>query len=170
MPNIKHEGQQWGDDHGLEIDQFAIDRAEVIKGPGALLYGSDAIGGVLSHTTWRKDMTMLELNLAYQNNLREERSEPVSHGYMPQPENSLERRFNKNTYTQARVLRYGLEAEAKWQFAEHWQAHAEGEYLYARHDIKIPADIDAGDYHFMIRLTDRAGWQQLHAVAIKITE
>ncbi|MCR5432840.1 MAG: TonB-dependent receptor plug domain-containing protein, partial [Bacteroidaceae bacterium] len=44
---IKHEGQQWGDDHGLEIDQFAIDRAEVIKGPAALLYGSDAIGGVL---------------------------------------------------------------------------------------------------------------------------
>ena len=38
---IKHEGQQWGDDHGLEIDQFAIDRAEVIKGPAALLYGSD---------------------------------------------------------------------------------------------------------------------------------
>ena len=28
---IKHEGQQWGDDHGLEIDQFAIDRAEVIN-------------------------------------------------------------------------------------------------------------------------------------------
>ena len=27
---IKHEGQQWGDDHGLEIDQFAVDRAEVI--------------------------------------------------------------------------------------------------------------------------------------------
>ena len=39
---VKHEGQQWGDDHGLEIDQFAIDRAEVIKGPAALLYGSDA--------------------------------------------------------------------------------------------------------------------------------
>ena len=45
---VKHEGQQWGDDHGLEIDQFSIDRAEVIKGPAALLYGSDAIGGVLS--------------------------------------------------------------------------------------------------------------------------
>ena len=40
----------------------------------------------------------------------------------------------------------------------------------ARHDIVIPADIDAGDYHFMIRLTDAAGWQQLHAVAIKIVE
>ena len=243
---IKHEGQQWGDDHGLEIDQFAVDRAEVIKGPAALLYGSDAIGGVLnlfsnhipteqlegavqlfgrsnneqlglsakvggrlgswfyranltfidyadykvptdsiqyysyyiklkdqrlrntaglerdgsvmlgyagyhfhtdvrisdsysksgffanahglevrlsdidydhsrrdidlpyqwvnhlkvlSHTTWQTDRWSLEANLAYQNNLREERSEPVSHGYMPIPDGSLERRFNKSTYT-----------------------------------------------------------------------
>lgn len=44
---IKHEGQQWGDDHGLEIDQFAIDHVDVIKGPSALLYGSDAIAGAL---------------------------------------------------------------------------------------------------------------------------
>ena len=48
VDGIKHEGQQWGDDHGLEIDQFSVDRVEVIKGPGALMYGSDAIGGVLS--------------------------------------------------------------------------------------------------------------------------
>ena len=250
---VKHEGQQWGDDHGLEIDQFAIDRAEVIKGPAALLYGSDAIGGVLSlytnhvptepfggsvqlfgrsnneqlgisakvggrigdffyranatlidyadfrvptdsiqyysywirlkdrrlrntagcerdgsvmlgyagysfhsdvrvsdsysksgffanahglevrlsdidydrsrrdidlpyqwvnhlkvlsHTTWRSDILSAELNLAYQNNVREERSEPVSHGYMPTPDGSLERRFNKSTYSGALLLRY----------------------------------------------------------------
>ena len=45
---IKHEGQQWGEDHGLEIDQFSIDKVEVIKGPSALLYGSDAIGGVIN--------------------------------------------------------------------------------------------------------------------------
>lgn len=45
---VKHEGQQWGDDHGLEIDQFSIDRIEVIKGPAALLYGSDAMGGVVN--------------------------------------------------------------------------------------------------------------------------
>ncbi len=45
---IKHEGQQWGDDHGLEIDQFAIDHIDVDKGPAALLYGSDAIGGVIN--------------------------------------------------------------------------------------------------------------------------
>ena len=46
-----------------------------------------------------------------------------------------------------------------------------GQHTYtARHDIAIPADIDPGDYHFMVRLTDHAGWQQLHALAIKITE
>ena len=44
---VKHEGQQWGADHGLEIDQYAVERAEVIKGPGSLIYGSDAIGGLI---------------------------------------------------------------------------------------------------------------------------
>ncbi len=44
---IKHEGQQWGADHGLEIDQYAADRLEVVKGPSSLMYGSDAIGGVI---------------------------------------------------------------------------------------------------------------------------
>ena len=250
---VKHEGQQWGDDHGLEIDQFSIDRAEVIKGPAALLYGSDAIGGVLnlytnhiptrplegavqvfgrsnneqlgvsakiggkhdrffyranltlidyadykvptdsiqyysywirlkdqrlrntaglerdgsvmlgyagynfhtdvrisesysksgffanahglevrlseidydssrrdidlphqsvnhlkvlSHTTWRNEQWSLEANLAYQNNLRKEQSEPMSHGYMPKPADSMERRFNKSTYTASIGMHY----------------------------------------------------------------
>ncbi len=44
---VKHEGQEWGEDHGLEIDQYAIDNLEVIKGPASLMYGSDAIGGVI---------------------------------------------------------------------------------------------------------------------------
>ncbi|WEK38404.1 MAG: TonB-dependent receptor [Candidatus Pseudobacter hemicellulosilyticus] len=44
---IKHEGQQWGADHGLEIDQYAVSQLEIIKGPAAFLYGSDAIGGAI---------------------------------------------------------------------------------------------------------------------------
>ncbi len=252
---IKHEGQQWGDDHGLEIDQFSVDRAEVIKGPAALLYGSDAIGGVLnlytnhipiktmegevqlfgrsnneqtglsakiggrlgawfyranmtlidysdfrvptdsiqyysyyiklkdqrlrntagrerdgsvmvgyagyrfhtdlrvsdsysksgffanahglevrlsdidydhsrrdidlpyqwvnhlkviSHTQWHADKLSLDLRLAWQNNKREELSEPVSHGYMPRPDGSLERRFVKNTFSANLGLKLSL--------------------------------------------------------------
>ncbi|MGY6560841.1 MAG: TonB-dependent receptor plug domain-containing protein [Luteibaculaceae bacterium] len=45
---IKQEGQQWGLDHGLEIDQFNVERLEIIKGPASFLYGSDAIAGVIN--------------------------------------------------------------------------------------------------------------------------
>lgn len=50
---IKHEGQQWGADHGLEIDQFAVKSVDIIKGASALGYGSEAIAGalLLSHDT-----------------------------------------------------------------------------------------------------------------------
>jgi iron complex outermembrane receptor protein len=44
---IKQEGQQWGADHGLEIDQFGVEQIEIIKGPSSLAFGSDAIGGVI---------------------------------------------------------------------------------------------------------------------------
>lgn len=47
---IKQEGQQWGSDHGLEIDAFNIERVTVRKGPSSLLYGSDAMGGVVEIT------------------------------------------------------------------------------------------------------------------------
>lgn len=252
---VKHEGQQWGDDHGLEIDQFAIDRVEVIKGPAALFYGSDAIGGVInlhsnyiptrklqgavslftrsnnaslgasaklegrmgqfyykgnftaidyadykvptdsiqyysyfirlkdhnlrntagkerdgaftmgylgyhfkthltfsdsysksgffadahglevrmsdidydksrrdidlpyqsvnhlklmSHSVYQKDALVAEASLAFQNNIRQEKAEPVSHGYMPTPDDALERRFNKSTYAGNINVKYSL--------------------------------------------------------------
>ncbi|WP_377097074.1 TonB-dependent receptor [Mucilaginibacter calamicampi] len=45
---VRQEGQQWGDEHGIEIDQFGISRVEVIKGPASLTYGSDALAGVIN--------------------------------------------------------------------------------------------------------------------------
>lgn len=44
---VAHQGQQWGADHGLEIDQYGVENIEVIKGPASLMYGSGAIGGVI---------------------------------------------------------------------------------------------------------------------------
>lgn len=45
---VRQEGQQWGDEHGIEIDQYGISRAEVVKGPASLTYGSDALAGVIN--------------------------------------------------------------------------------------------------------------------------
>jgi iron complex outermembrane receptor protein len=45
---VRQEGQQWGDEHGIEIDKYLIDRIEVVKGPASLMYGSDALAGVVN--------------------------------------------------------------------------------------------------------------------------
>ena len=34
--------------------------------------------------------------------------------------------------------------------------------------ISVPADIDPGDYHFLIKLTDKEGWQTLKGISIRI--
>ncbi len=48
---VRQEGQQWGDEHGVEIDANAVSSVEVLKGPASLLYGSDALAGVLKLNT-----------------------------------------------------------------------------------------------------------------------
>lgn len=44
---IRQEGQQWGDEHGIEIDPFSVHSVEILKGPASLMYGSDAMAGVI---------------------------------------------------------------------------------------------------------------------------
>jgi iron complex outermembrane recepter protein len=48
---VRQEGQQWGDEHGVEIDEMSISRVEVLKGPASLIYGSDALAGVIHFIT-----------------------------------------------------------------------------------------------------------------------
>ena len=44
---VRIENQQFGDEHGLGLNSSGVESVEVIKGPASLLYGSDAMGGVL---------------------------------------------------------------------------------------------------------------------------
>jgi len=48
---VRQEGQQWGDEHGIEIDELSVNRAEILKGPASLMYGSDALAGVINLIT-----------------------------------------------------------------------------------------------------------------------
>lgn len=45
---VRQEGQQWGDEHGIEIDDYNVSKVEVLKGPASLVYGSDALAGVVN--------------------------------------------------------------------------------------------------------------------------
>ncbi|MCP9768925.1 TonB-dependent receptor [Lacihabitans sp. LS3-19] len=68
---IRQEGQQWGDEHGIEIDEYDIDRIEIVKGPGSLMYGSDGIAGVLNFLSPKApylDETKSQLVTNYQSN------------------------------------------------------------------------------------------------------
>lgn len=48
LAGLRFDNQQWQDEHGLGLSDMGIDRVEVIKGPASLLYGSEAVGGVLN--------------------------------------------------------------------------------------------------------------------------
>lgn len=48
---VRQEGQQWGDEHGIEIDELSANKVEILKGPSSLIYGSDAMAGVVNIIT-----------------------------------------------------------------------------------------------------------------------
>ena len=47
LNGLRLENQQWGADHGFAVLNLGIDRVEIIKGPSSLIYGADALGGVI---------------------------------------------------------------------------------------------------------------------------
>jgi iron complex outermembrane receptor protein len=50
MNGMRIEAQQWGGDHGMGMAELGIGSVEVIKGPVSLIYGADALGGVIHYT------------------------------------------------------------------------------------------------------------------------
>jgi len=44
---VRQEGQQWGQEHGPEIDPFVASELTVVKGAASIRYGTDAVGGVV---------------------------------------------------------------------------------------------------------------------------
>jgi len=71
VDGIRQEGQQWGDEHGIEVDEYGVDRIEIVKGPGSLVYGSDGLAGVInfiSPSVMPQDKSELNYIANYQSN------------------------------------------------------------------------------------------------------
>ena len=70
---VRQEGQQWGDEHGIEIDESSVNKIEVLKGPASLVYGSDAMAGVINIITnvpVQSNIVKLNAGSNYQTNNR----------------------------------------------------------------------------------------------------
>ncbi|MEO7562162.1 MAG: TonB-dependent receptor [Ferruginibacter sp.] len=68
---IRQEGQQFGDEFGIEIDPYSIDKVEILRGPATLSYGSDAMAGVinmLAAPTLPQGQVKGSIQAAYQTN------------------------------------------------------------------------------------------------------
>ncbi|MGY8931019.1 MAG: TonB-dependent receptor plug domain-containing protein, partial [Flavobacteriales bacterium] len=68
---MRVENQQWGAEHGMEISGFGVGSVEIIKGPMSVLYGSDAIGGVVyvnPDSYYTGEGTEIELGTIYNSN------------------------------------------------------------------------------------------------------
>lgn len=46
---LRIENQQWGEDHGMATSELGLKGVEVVKGPSTLIYGADALGGVIHY-------------------------------------------------------------------------------------------------------------------------
>jgi iron complex outermembrane recepter protein len=71
LSGLRFDNQQWQDEHGLGLSDIGIDRVEVIKGPLAVLYGTDAVGGVINIIEEQKapdNQLLLDYNLRLNSN------------------------------------------------------------------------------------------------------
>jgi len=71
---VRQEGQQWGDEHGVEINEMSVNKVEILKGPASLMYGSDALAGVIhfiSHVPVEEGRTKGNVLYNYQTNNRQ---------------------------------------------------------------------------------------------------
>ncbi len=71
IDGVRQEGQQWGDEHGVEVDGNSINSVEILKGPASLMYGSDAMAGVVilhPHTPLSEGTMQANVSSEYQTN------------------------------------------------------------------------------------------------------
>ena len=118
---LKHFANEF--DFGWLAEPFAS-TTFIIACASELTYQADREFIILhDHAHFHAGSVTLDADLAWQLNHREERSEPVSHGYMPRPADDRERVFHKHTLTGKLGARIDLSPRHQLQggFDAEWQ-------------------------------------------------
>lgn len=71
LSGLRFDNQQWQDEHGMGLSDIGIDRVELIKGPMAVLYGTDAVGGlinVIEEQRPEEGKLLLDINTRFHSN------------------------------------------------------------------------------------------------------
>lgn len=130
---VRQEGQQWGDEHGVEVDQYSIDHVEIVKGPASLSYGSDALAGVVNLIPTQpapEGKTIGEIITEYQTNNKEiglsgmlegtkngfEWMGRISHKQATNYQNNIDGRVYGTSFNETDVTGY-LGLHKKWGYA-----------------------------------------------------
>src|SRR5690606_25462946 len=98
LSNVNSKNGFFANAHGLEVRTSNIDYDSSNRDIDLPFHKVNHFK-ITNNTSVTTDKHLFQLDIGYQNNYREEHSEPVPHGYMPKPSDSKEREFNKNTYT-----------------------------------------------------------------------
>lgn len=57
LSGLKFDNQQWQEEHGLGLSDLGLSTVELIKGPVSVLYGSEAMGGIINLIEEQKSQT-----------------------------------------------------------------------------------------------------------------
>lgn len=70
---IRIESQQWDDEHGFGINEIGLQRVEIIKGPASIMFGAEAMGGVINtideYPEWNNGMKVKFRSQLHSNNM-----------------------------------------------------------------------------------------------------
>ncbi|MCR4619883.1 MAG: TonB-dependent receptor [Paludibacteraceae bacterium] len=140
---VRQEGQQWGDEHGVEVPDDAVSSVEVIKGPASLIYGSDAMAGVV-----------------------------IIHPYLAPAEGSVNASATTEYQTNNGLFRYALSAAGNHSGFV-WNARYNDKRAHAyknRYDGYVPGSQFAErSGHLMLGLNKRWGHSRLSWTAYHLT-
>jgi len=144
---LKMEDQQWEDEYGLGLSDAGVGRVELIKGPASLLFGSNALGGVVNivEEDWpEQEKTTQNLNFKLFSNTY---GAGLDYGF---------RKSGKNLF----MMRAGIESHADYSDGE---GNRVPNTRFAMYNLKLGYIIDRSRFKSENRIL--ASWNQFGFIA-----